>query len=238
MRAFAAKPGFSCLLSACLLSACLLLAAGCQSSSTIQSMPVARHPDSIVKPPKTEPSRPPARPSRTSVRPPATANPTTVETVNYNVQPIGADANTRVELTPQPGQLVVDIHSKNGRGSIVLQLLSGNMPRRVIVRLHQQKLFSLRVAAASFLVYDLNTTTNNESQQIVAMGQPTYISPDHACWVEVSLGGKDASDPVYQAILPPLLIGNPQKNDKLGLAWTGYNGPPAEPQPAVVAPVK
>lgn len=234
---------------------CLLLP-GCGSSPTIRTMPVARHPTPIVSQParskgdlvkptaelmksETEPVKSAVAPVRPSVKKPKPDSapsaipvvPVADKTVKYTVQTLGSDANTRVELTPQADQLIVTVYAKSGKGGFSLQLLSGAMPRRIVLRLHQQKLFTLRVWADAVLFYDLNTSLGNETQQVMKAGQATYITSDHACWIDVTQGVVD-NEAVYQAVLPPVLIGHPKKNDKLGIAWTGYNEAAATPVPA------
>lgn len=230
---------------------CLLLIAGCQSSPTIRTMPVARHSTPAAPAPAKSTAKTPApakAPEKAPAKAPTKAEskkpkpagssaipvvPTVDNSIKYSVQAIGADAKTRVELTPQADQLIVDIYSQSGKGALSLQLASGEMPRRIILRMHQQKFFSIRILADSILFYDLNTSTLNETQQVVLFGQPTYITPEHACWVDVTQGMVN-NETVYQVSLPPVLIGHPKKGDKLGLVWTGYNEAPAAP--AVPAP--
>ena len=83
---------------------------------------------------------------------------------------------------------LIDINSPFGIGSAKLDLESGAMPEKIVLRLHLKGLEEFHlVSAQTAIAASVSSTSNGNNQRIIASGSEYPILPIHPLWMEIDI---------------------------------------------------
>ena len=110
----------------------------------------------------------------------------------------GMSAADRIEIQNQEESTLIDVQSPTGIGSARFELEEGDMPARLVVRLHLGGLEDFRISSSSgettiAASFSTSEVFNRYNQRIILSGREFPITPLHPLWLEMRVVSEEAA---------------------------------------------